>query len=65
MKKLLHAHDCAEQDNEAHCAAYLEEEFLAEQIEAEHQLAGMITTIKRVGSGLGEYLFDKELIQKQ
>lgn len=65
LQKLLHAHECAGQDNEAHFAAYLEEEFLAEQIEAEHQLVGLISVIKRMGSGLGEHLFDKELAENK
>jgi len=39
---------------------FIETEFLTEQGEAIKELAGFVTNLKRVGAGLGEYMFDKE-----
>lgn len=60
-KKLRSVHEVASDENEAHFVAFLEEEFLAEQIDAEDSLAADIANIKRLGKGLGEYMFDKNL----
>lgn len=42
---------------------FLEGEFLKEQVEAIKELAGYVTQLKRCGSGLGEYQFDKLSLQ--
>lgn len=39
------------------------EEFLQEQVESIKQISDYITTLKRVGPGLGEYIFDKETLE--
>lgn len=39
---------------------FLEGEFLQEQVKAIKELGDHITNLKRVGSGLGEYMYDKE-----
>lgn len=41
-------------------ADFLESEYLTEQVEAIKKLGNEVTNLKRVGSGLGEYVFDKE-----
>ena len=38
---------------------FIEEEFLAEQVESIKQFSDFVTNLKRVGPGLGEYQFDK------
>lgn len=38
---------------------FLESEYLTEQVEAIKKLGDHVTNLKRVGSGLGEYMFDK------
>lgn len=40
---------------------FLESEYLNEQVEAIKELSDMITKLQRVGPGLGEYEFDKDL----
>lgn len=40
---------------------FLEDQFLTEQVESIKMLADHVTNLKRVGAGLGEYLFDKEM----
>jgi ferritin heavy chain len=39
----------------------LETEFLEEQVKSIKELTGFITNLNRVGKGLGEFMFDKEL----
>lgn len=40
-------------------ADYLED-FLEEQVRSIKEISDYITNLKRVGTGLGEYMFDKE-----
>ena len=49
--------------SDPHLTDYIEEEFLDEQVKSIKQYADYITNLKRVGSGLGEYIFDKEELQ--
>nr|CAH8841624.1 unnamed protein product [Trichobilharzia regenti] len=49
----------AAKNNDSALTDLLESEFLHEQEDAIKQFADCITQTKRVGSGLGEYLFDK------
>jgi len=58
---LLDLHKTASQHEDGHMTNFLESEFLEEQVESIKQLAGFVTQLKRVGPGLGEQLFDKEL----
>lgn len=41
---------------------FIEGHYLQEQVEGMKELAGHITNLKRVGPGLGEYMFDKETL---
>jgi len=43
---------------------WLEHEFLDEQVQSIKQISGYITNLKRVGPGLGEYMFDKETLDE-
>ena len=45
-------------------ADWLEEEFLDDQVKAIKQISEYITNLKRVGTGLGEYMFDKETLDE-
>jgi len=49
--------------SDPHLADYLESEFLDEQVKSIKEYADYITNLKRVGPGLGEYIFDKEELQ--
>ena len=42
-------------------ADYLETEFLEEQVNAIKEISDHITQLKRVGTGLGEYMYDKRM----
>jgi ferritin heavy chain len=57
---LLELHAFASQHNDPHLSDYIEGEFLDEQVKSIKEYADYITNLKRVGPGLGEYIFDKE-----
>jgi len=41
---------------------WLEAEFVEEQVKAIKQLSEYVTSLARVGSGLGEHMFDREML---
>merc|ERR1712137_318816 len=59
--KLLRMHGIADAANDAQMTDFIEGNFLNEQVDAIKELADMITNLKRVGDGLGVYLFDKDM----
>jgi ferritin heavy chain len=59
---LLELHKIGDAHGDAHFCDFIESEFLTEQVESIKQLSGYVTNLKRVGPGLGEYLFDKETL---
>jgi len=60
---LLDLHKLAIKHDDNHMTDFLEGNFLEEQVESIKQISGFITQLKRVGPGLGEYMFDKELAE--
>lgn len=61
-QSLLDLHKVAEQTNDSQFCDWLESEYLGEQVDAIKQISDYITNLKRVGPGLGEYMFDKETL---
>ena len=59
---LLDLHKLASANGDPQMTDFLESGFLEEQVESIKQLGGHVTNLKRVGSGLGEYMFDKETL---
>jgi len=57
---LLELHKIGDSHGDANFCDFIESEFLTEQVESIKQLSGYVTNLKRVGPGLGEYLFDKK-----
>jgi len=57
---LLDLHVVASTHNDAQMADFIETEFLTEQVKAIKELGDYATNLRRVGPGLGEYMFDKE-----
>lgn len=53
-------HDAADQAGDGHLTTFLEDIFFEDQLKAEQEIAGYLTIIKRLGAGVGEFLFDKE-----
>ena len=42
---------------------FLEGEYLKEQVDAIKEISDHVTNLKRVGPGLGEYMYDKESLE--
>ncbi|KAK5983902.1 Ferritin heavy chain B [Trichostrongylus colubriformis] len=57
---LLDLHEVATSANDPQTTDLLESEFLEEQTESISEMAKYVTNLKRVGPGLGEFMFDKE-----
>ncbi|CAH8500815.1 unnamed protein product [Dicrocoelium dendriticum] len=64
-KSLLELHTIASNHNDAQFTDFLEDQFLKEQVESMKEISDHVTNLRRVGSGLGEYLFDKETLQDE
>lgn len=60
-QSLLDLHKVADSHQDAQMTDFLEGEFLKEQVDAIKDIGDKISNLKRVGAGLGEYMFDKEL----
>jgi len=63
-QSLLDIHKVASQHEDAQLSDYLESEFLDEQVKAIKEIGDHITQLKRVGPGVGEYLYDKESLSE-
>lgn len=61
-QSLLDLHQTAETHGDKQMCDWIESHFLTEQVEAIKELGDYITNLKRVGPGLGEYMFDKETL---
>jgi len=61
---LLDLHKVATDHADNHMTDFLEGNFLDEQVESIKKIGDYITQLKRVGPGLGEFIFDKELAEK-
>lgn len=61
-QSLLDLHQAAETHGDKQMCDWIETHFLTEQVEAIKELGDYITNLKRVGTGLGEYMFDKETL---
>ncbi|XP_064603995.1 soma ferritin-like [Liolophura sinensis] len=59
--ELLKLHRSA---NDVHLQKFLEDHYLDEQVYAIKELSDYVRILKRTGSGLGEYMFDKDLDSK-
>lgn len=60
-QSLLDLHAIADNHKDYQLADYIEGHYLQEQVESIKQLSDYVTNLKRVGPGLGEYQFDKNL----
>merc|ERR1711998_679771 len=61
-ESLLNMHKVADENNDAQFTDFLEGNFLNEQVEEIKQISDHVTNLRRVGTGLGEYLFDKQTL---
>lgn len=61
-QSLLDLHAIADKHKDYQLADFIEGHYLQEQVKAIKELSDHITNLKRVGTGLGEYMFDKETL---
>ncbi|XP_067946070.1 ferritin, heavy subunit-like [Watersipora subatra] len=61
-QSLLDLHKIADGHNDPQMCDFLEGNYLAEQVDAINELAKHIANLQRVGSGLGEYQFDRHTL---
>jgi len=61
-QSLLELHAVADKHGDAQMTDFLEGEYLEEQVNAIKEISDHITQLKRVGPGLGEYMYDRESI---
>jgi len=61
-QSLLDLHKLADSHGDAQFCDWIEANYLTEQVEAIKEISDYITNLKRVGPGMGEYLFDKETL---
>lgn len=59
---LLDLHKVASDKGDTQMCDWIETHYLTEQVEAIKKLADYVTNLKRCGTGLGEYMFDKETL---
>lgn len=60
-QSLLDLHKLSDSKGDAQMCDFIEANYLTEQVEGIKDLSDKITNLKRVGTGLGEYMFDKQL----
>lgn len=65
FQSLLEVNGIAAGHNDANMCDFLENEFLQEQVDAIKEIAEHVTNLKRVGEGLGVYMFDKHLNEQK
>ena len=61
-QSLLDLHKTADSHGDAQMCDFIESEYLEEQVNAIKEISDHITQLKRVGTGLGEYIYDRESI---
>jgi len=60
---LLDLHKLSDSNGDAQFCDFIEANFLTEQVEAIKEISDHITNLKRVGTGLGEYMYDKNSLE--
>uniref|UniRef100_A0A1I7ZNG1 Ferritin n=1 Tax=Steinernema glaseri TaxID=37863 RepID=A0A1I7ZNG1_9BILA len=63
-RALLDLHCLAGQKNDPDCTKFLEDFYLGEQVTEIEQMARRYNQLRRVGPGLGEHLYDQELLRE-
>lgn len=61
-QSLLDLHKVATTHDDPQMCDFIEENYLEEQVKSIKEISEFITNLKRVGPGLGEYMFDKETL---
>lgn len=62
-QSLLDLHGVADSHKDPQMCDFIETHYLTEQTEAIKEIGDYLTQLKRVGTGLGEYIFDRETLK--
>lgn len=65
MQSLLSIQQLAAAKNDSNLCDFLENEYLQEQVDSMKEIADFVTNLKRVGEGLGVYIFDRQLLNEE
>lgn len=60
-QSLLQIHGTASDHKDENFCDFLETYFLQEQVDSMKEIAGHVTNLRRVGDGVGVYMYDKNL----
>lgn len=63
-QSLLQIHCIASEHRDENFCDFLETEFLQEQVDSIKEISDHITNLKRVGEGLGVYMFDRQMVEE-
>jgi len=63
-QSLLDLHKVASSHDDAQMCDFIETEYLEEQVKSIKEISDHVTNLKRVGSGLGEYMYDKKSLSE-
>lgn len=61
----MQIHALASEHHDENFCDFLETEFLQEQVDSIKEISDHITKLQRVGEGLGVYIFDRDLNEKE
>ncbi|KAG4067808.1 hypothetical protein HA402_010494 [Bradysia odoriphaga] len=64
-ESLLQIHRIATEKNDVTLCDFLENEYLQEQVESMKEISDFVTNLKRVGEGLGVFMFDRQLNEEE
>lgn len=65
LQSLLSLHVTSQEHGDPNFSDFLETHYLQEQVDAIKEIADHVTNLKRVGEGLGVYMFDQKLNHQQ
>uniref|UniRef100_A0A1I8ALR5 Ferritin n=1 Tax=Steinernema glaseri TaxID=37863 RepID=A0A1I8ALR5_9BILA len=61
---LLELHSVVDSKSDPDCRNFLQKNYLREQVNEIENMARRLNHCRRVGGGLGEYMYDRELLEK-
>lgn len=62
---MLQIHAIASEHKDENFCDFLETYFLQEQVDSIKEFADHVTNLRRVGDGVGTYMYDRDLLEKE
>lgn len=63
-QSLLQIHGVASDHKDENFCDFLETYFLQEQVDSIKEIADHVTNLRRVGDGVGVYMYDRDLLER-